>query len=701
MNFKLDNYTITHQLKWRAIHLSDKLALCYLADGEIETERLTYKQLDVAATRIAAKLQSLKLKNKKVLLTYNSGLEFVKAFFGCLYAGVIAVPTYVPKSDQILKKIENIQLDCNAKMILTTQDLIDEDYLKNSNLSKLPVLATEVISQQEQSEIYNDFNTLSEDIIFIQYTSGSTSQPKGAMVSNKNIMVNQVMLQHVFELSESSVGVTWLPLFHDMGLIASLLNAIYVGYPIYIMPPSAFIRKPLRWLECITKYKGTYTCAPNFAYDLCLKTIPIESRTELDLSSLKKAINASEPVYPDTLQEFNKQFSPYGFSEEAFTPAYGLAEATVFVTGKNDSVIKYVYIKNDALKNNKIVYSESPINSTKLVSCGTANYLGQDIQIINPVTLNPIQNEIGEICISGEHIVKGYLKKPEINKETFALKIGKRHYLRTGDLGFIDNGGHLYITGRIKDLIVINGENYYPQDIEIIVEQTCSFVHKNTIAAFSVEVKHTERLILVIELNRKMPLDFDPKKSGADINAAIFRINALVTYEIVFIAPRTLPKTTSGKIQRQACKKMYLANEFDIMARWKSPYDTASSALETSEAIDKTAITNCIIQFISKTLKISNDNIKQDAKFSDFNLDSIHLAALSVDLEKLTKQTLPEKLFYDSETINNMTDTIYNFLVPQPEPITNNVYPLQPSSPKSTRKIAIPKFKTTSSRNIN
>lgn len=695
MNFKLDNYTITHQLKWRAIHLPDKLALCYLADGETETERLTYRELDHAAVKIAASLQKYNLKNKKVLMMYSSGLEFVKAFFGCLYAGAIAVPTYVPKSEQILKKIENIQQDCDAQIILTTQDLVEEGYLKNSVLAELPLLTTELISHQDNTVTYHEVNTKPEDIVFIQYTSGSTSQPKGAMVSNTNIMTNQVMLQHVFELNENSVGVTWLPLFHDMGLIASLLNAIFVGYPIYIMPPAAFIRKPLRWLQCITKYKGTYSCAPNFAYDLCIKNIPVEQRAGLDLSSLKKAINASEHVQPETLQEFTKQFSPYGFSEEAFTPAYGLAEATVFVTGKSDSVIKYVYLENEALKNNKIIYSERPNNTTKIVSCGMANYLGQSIKIINPVTSEETTDEIGEICISGAHIVKGYLNKPELNKAIFGLNISDRHYLRTGDLGFVDKGGHLYITGRIKDLIIINGNNYYPQDIELTAESRNALIRKNSIAAFGVTLNHKERLIIVIELNGKMLPSFNPQQLASEINSEVFHNNSLFAYEIIFIAPGSLPKTTSGKVQRQACKKMYLANELNIKAQWKTAIEN-----DTSESSDKTEIINCITQFIVKTVKITSQEITLDAKFSDFNLDSIQLASLSVELEKITKRSIPEKIFYESETINDILDAILNLMHSSSAPVKNNVHPLRINQDKSRVKIAIPQFKGKTSRKI-
>lgn len=683
MSFELDSYTITHQLKWRANHLSNKLALCYLADGETESERLTYSQLHHAAIKIAARLQSFNLKNKTVLLLYSSGIAFVKAFFGCLYAGVIAVPMYVPKSQQILKKIENIQEDCDAQMILTTQDLVDQGYLKNSKLAELPLLDTETIARQDQIEIYQEISTHPEDTVFIQYTSGSTSQPKGAMVSHTNIMVNQVMLQHVFELNENSVGVTWLPLFHDMGLIASLLNAIFVGYPIYIMPPAAFIRNPLRWLQCISKYRGTYTCAPNFAYDLCIKNIPRESRDHLDLSSLKKAINASEPVQPATLQKFTKEFSPYGFREQAFTPAYGLAEATVFVTGKSDSVIKYVYLENEALKNNKVVYSESEKDTTKIVSCGIANILGQKIKIINPNTLEEVFNEIGEICISGEHIVKGYINKPVINQETFGLKITDRTYLRTGDLGFIDRGGHLYITGRIKDLIIISGHNYYPQDIEITAESKMPLVRKNSIAAFSIERNHTEKLIIVIELNRKMLEGFEPTKLASEINAAVFQENALSAHQIIFIAPGTLPKTTSGKIERQTCKKMYLANQLQVTAKWDSPY---RPALETNS----NELLNCIKQFMAKTLKIDSHIIKDDSRFADFKLDSIQLAGLSVELEKMTKRVLPEKIFYESLTIQNLINSIEQLGAPTTK-TNDSIYPSQQG--ESSRNIVIPKFK--------
>ncbi len=706
MTIKLDNYTITHQLKWRAMHLPHNLALCYLADGEIETERLTYRQLDQAAVKIAARLQSLNLRNKNVLMLYSSGVEFVKAFFGCLYAGAIAVPTYVPKSEQILRKIESIQQDCNAPVILTTQDLLDEDYLKNSKLSGLPIIATDMVSCHAQTEIYNEFFTLPDDIIFIQYTSGSTSQPKGAMVSNANIMVNQVMLQNVFELSESSVGVTWLPLFHDMGLIASLLNAIYVGYPIYIMPPSAFIRNPLRWLQCITKYKGTYTCAPNFAYDLCNKSIPLEARADLDLSSLKKAINASEHVQPDTLKEFTKQFAPYGFSEKAFTPAYGLAEATVFVTGKSDSVIKYIYLENEPLKNNKIVYSERAEDTKKIVSCGIANQLNQKIKIVNPVTLEQTTDEIGEICISGEHIVKGYLNKPDVNEEIFGLKIGGKKYLRTGDLGFVDKGDHLYITGRIKDVIIINGRNYYPQDVEQVAESKSPHIRNNATAAFSIEVDNKERLVIVVELNKKMLADFDSQKLGSDINSAVLHANSLIAYEIVFIKPGALPKTTSGKIQRQACKKMYLANELSIQGAWKSAYEYESDSVQqklvvTPAVCDVNEITNRIIQFVAQKLKTNSNNIKAQSRFSDFNFDSIQMAALSVELEKITQQSLPDKIFYGSETIEHMSEAIVQQLAHHPETRTSNVYQLKPKQQKAGRKIVYPKFQVRSSRKIS
>lgn len=708
MSFKLQDYSIANQLKWRATHLPDRLALCYLADGETETQRLTYRELDADANKIAAKLQSLNLRNKCVLMLYSSGLEFVRAFFGCLYAGVIAVPTYVPKSKQILQKIEGIQQDCNARIILTTQDILDEGYLNTSKLSELILVATDRICRQKPIEIYQDIKTLPDEVVFIQYTSGSTSHPKGALVSNTNIMVNQVMLQYIFELNENSVGVTWLPLFHDMGLIASLLNAIFVGYPIYIMPPSAFIRDPARWLQCITKYKGTYTCAPNFAYDLCIKNISPETRAQLDLSSLKKAINAAEPVQPSTLKEFTKQFSPYGFHEEAFTPAYGLAEATVFVAGKSSGAIKYVYLDEASLQKHKIVFPDDLQKTHELVGCGSANFLGQKIKIVNPETLQECVNEIGEIWISGEHIVKGYLNKPEANKATFGEQINGINYLRTGDLGFVDKHGDLFITGRIKDLIIMNGNNYYPQDIELTAETKNPLIRKNSIASFSVEIEHKEQLVIVMELNRKMLVDFEPEKLGSEINSALLSTNFLTAYEIVFIASGTLPKTTSGKIQRQTCKKMYLDKELKIVGVWQSHHRPETLTAVNAPAVpvqkegpDKVEIVNCIEVFIAKNLKIPVDDINPASKISDFNIDSIQMASLSVELEKIVNIQIPEKIFYECSTIEDMADYLINLPArKREEQAANDRRYQQKPTERSSKKIAIPKF-TEGTRKIN
>jgi acyl-CoA synthetase (AMP-forming)/AMP-acid ligase II/acyl carrier protein len=644
-------------------------------------------------------------------MLYSSGLEFVKAFFGCLYAGVVAVPTYVPKSKQILQKIEGIQRDCNARIILTTQDILDEGYLNSSKLSELLLLATDRIARFKQSDIYHDLKTTSEDTVFIQYTSGSTSQPKGAIVTNKNIMVNQIMLQHVFELNENSVGVTWLPLFHDMGLIASLLNAIFVGYPIYIMPPSAFIRNPVRWLQCITKYSGTYTCAPNFAYDLCVKNISLGTREGLDLSSLKKAINAAEPVQPSTLREFLKQFGPYGFQEKAITPAYGLAEATVFVTGKTGSTVKNIHLDEAALQRNQVVYPDEDLQKThELISCGRANYLGQKIKIINPETLECI-NEIGEICISGEHIVKGYLHKPEINIVTFGLEIEGDKYLRTGDLGFVDQDGDLYITGRIKDLIIINGSNYYPQDIELTAESKHDLIRKNSIAAFSVELDHKEQLVVVVELNRKMMADFDSDKLGSEINSALLSSNFLNAYEILFIPSGALPKTTSGKLQRQACKRMYLEKELKVLSIWKSKRaaETPALALVTNAtkpdgSIDKEELLSCITSYITKNLKMEAENVTPETKISDLNIDSIQMAGLSVELEKIVKHSIPEKIFYDCATIKDMVEYLVHLparKLQEKEKTESDVQTLKKSSLKTNRKIAIPDFVNRFPKKIN
>jgi acyl-CoA synthetase (AMP-forming)/AMP-acid ligase II/acyl carrier protein len=683
MSFSIAHLSIVDQLKWRAANQPDKLALCYLADGETETERLTYQALDLAAKKIAAKLQSLHLKNEYALMLYSSGVEFVKAFFGCLYAGVIAVPTYIPKSKQILHKIESIAQDCDASIILTTQDFLEEGYLSTSRLAKLITLATEAI--EDEASDYQSTETAFQNMAFIQYTSGSTSQPKGVIVNYKNIQINQSMLQYVFELSEASVGVTWLPLFHDMGLIASLLNAVFVGYPIYIMPPSAFIRDPARWLQCISKYHGTYTCAPNFAYDLCVKKISPEVRAQLDLSSLKKAINAAEPIQYIILKEFMQTFAASGFNEAAFTPAYGLAEATVFVCGKKEGAVKYAYLDAQALQKNKVVPSLNPQTSQILVSCGTANFKEQKIAIVNPDTLQECIQEIGEIWISGDHIAQGYLHKPEMSQEVFHAKLNGRDYLRTGDIGFIDAAGELFITGRIKDLIILKGSNYYPQDIELTVEALDNSIRKNSVAAFSAEVDHQEELIVVVEVNRNMLADFSPDVFGSKIKSAVFNYNQLAIHEIVFIAPGTLPKTTSGKIQRQACKIQYQARQLNILSQFPS--------VKTDDVAVKAEIITCIILFLAKNKKLPLESVTADSLISDFGIDSIQMAALSVELEKIIQITVPEKIFYEYPTIQAMAD----FLIDLPaqkmrEKAAEALKISQQPISQPHRKIAMPKF---------
>ena len=708
MTLSLNNQNFVDILQSRSKYQPNKLAVTYLADGEQITESLTYALLDNAAKKIAIKLQSLDLQNQQALLLYESGAEFIKSFFGCLYAGVIAVPTYIPKSKHLLQKTEKIARDCDAKIILSTPDILAEitpNFSPNSHLATLSCLATNLLND-EYLDQYELPHISSEKTAFIQYTSGSTSDPKGVVISHKNILVNELMLQNAFNLSEQTVGISWLPLFHDMGLIASLLSSIFVGYPVYIMPPSAFIRKPYRWLQLISKYQGTYTCAPNFAYDLCIRKTPEEIRASLNLSSLKTAVNAAEPILYRTIEAFSNMFSAQGFNKNAFTPGYGLAEATVCVSGKTGRELSFVRVDAAQLQLNKIVYSESIDGAQTLVNCGPTHYCNQQIKIVNSETkMECASHEVGEIWVTGDHISTGYFNKPELNIATFqATLIGNphQHFLRTGDLGFINDAGDLFINGRIKDLIIINGHNYYPQDIEFTVETTHEVIRKNHIAAFAIEVQHTEQIVIVAEIQKNLAKNLNLKSIAAQINASLLALNELTAYEIIFIASGTIPKTTSGKIQRQACKSQYLNSQLEILEKWSSyshaedfivKDQTITKSLPPEKLVLKTQIIDSMIIWLVKTLKTSLASVASNMHISSFNLDSIQKVELSNEIEKILQAPVSEKILYEDLTLEGIANFLIENLTVQATIEGNSLINTKViNNACNERKIAIPKF---------
>ena len=469
--------TLVELLRWRGTHQPDRLAYTFLVDGENVERNLTYGELDRQARAIGATLQQMGAAGERVLLLYPSGLDYIAAFFGCLYAGAIAVTAYPPHFNRSLERIEAIVADAQASIALTTSTFLAKTaqwFVEAPDLATLRWLATDTLEATEDT--WQEPHINSHSLAFFQYTSGSTGTPKGVMLSHANLLHNVSMLQSTGQHTEHDVVVGWLPLYHDMGLIGTILHPMYVGCPSILMAPIAFLQRPYRWLQAISRYGATISCGPNFAYDLCIRKITPAQRATLDLSSWKMAFNGAEPIRHDTLERFAETFASCGFRHEVFYPCYGLAEATLIVTGGQQATRPVAHtVQKLALEQQQLAVPANDMAAAQtLVGCGQALSTQQQIVIVDPdsQTLCP-PDHIGEIWVAGPSVAQGYWNRPAETAETFQayLLTGEGPFLRTGDLGFL-HAGELFITGRRKDVIIIRGSNHYPQDIELTVERS-------------------------------------------------------------------------------------------------------------------------------------------------------------------------------------------------------------------------------------
>jgi acyl-CoA synthetase (AMP-forming)/AMP-acid ligase II len=548
----------------------------YLRDGELDEEQISFSEMEQRVKRIAAWLQDRRLTGERALLLFPPGLDFIAAYLGCLYAGVIAVPSYPPRLNRPSPRIQRIVESSRAVIVLTTQEIyasMEQRFEHTPDLKALTWLDTAALpAGLEEQWQYPAID--SQSLAFLQYTSGSTSQPKGVMVSHGNLLNNLGLIRSGFHLEEGDTGVIWLPNYHDMGLIGGILSPMYVGTLCVLMSPLYFLQRPLRWLQAISRYCGKASGGPNFAYDLCVEKTTPEQRQELDLSCWRVAFSGAEPVRPDTLERFASAFEVSGFKRQAFYPCYGLAEATLFVSGGDGPANPRTYwFSQEALGENRVVPLEpnSP-GAQPFISCGF-EHLDEKIAIVHPDTLKSCpENAVGEIWVSGGSIAQGYWGQPEETERTFRAYIadtGEGPFMRTGDLGFKFEG-QLFITGRQKDLIIIRGTNHYPQDIEVTVEKSHPALEPAGGAAFSIEAEGEEQLVVVHELKRTMR-NADQNEIFSAIRRAISEGHDLQVYGIQLLKPLTVPKTSSGKIQRHACKAGYLGGTLEVVGEWKRP----------------------------------------------------------------------------------------------------------------------------------
>jgi acyl-CoA synthetase (AMP-forming)/AMP-acid ligase II len=572
---RTDAATLVDVVNERAESHPGRRAYVYLDNGETEGAALTYGDVDREARIVGAWLQAEGLAGERALLLYPPGLDFVTAFLGCLYGGVAPIPVYPPhptRPERALPRLSGIVKDAAPRAALSLSAMLPMGLAlaaHDPQFGKMRFVATDDLPAA-LAERWRRPDISAESMAFLQYTSGSTGSPKGVVVSHGNLMHNERLIQVAFEHGEASSVTSWLPLYHDMGLIGNLLQPLYMGSWCVLMSPAAFLQRPLRWLQAIATYRTETNGAPNFAYDLCVAKTTEEQRAALDLRCWTLAYTGAEPVRAATIDRFVQAFGPSGFRREAFYPCYGLAEGTLMVSGgrKADPPVSR-RLRASALEAGEVALwsqGDDPLDARTLVGCG-ATLLDQRLAIADPETLATCPpHRIGEIWVSGPSVTGGYWNQPELSEQTFRARLadtGEGSFLRTGDLGFLWDG-ELFVTGRLKDLIIIDGRNHYPQDIELTAEQCDPAIRPAGCAAFSIDVAGVERLVLVAEVDRR--LELDPEVGDADaaavtkaIRRAISEAHDVATRVVLLVEAGAIPKTSSGKTRRQQCRLDFLS----------------------------------------------------------------------------------------------------------------------------------------------
>lgn len=659
-----------------------RTALTFLEDGETETASLTYEELDTKARSIAAFLQGQGLANQRLLLLYPPSLDFLTSLLGCMYAGVVAVPAYPPEPHRLehtLRRMQSIVADAGCDKVLTNANILGFAEVLVGQVSDETIQAMQWLTVEEAlehpPETWESPSLTQESVAFLQYTSGSTSAPKGVCVTHKVLSANLEMQKEVYNaLGSDEVCLSWLPQYHDLGLLGLLLHPLYNGGRAVFMPPYAFIKKPSRWLELVTRYKATTTASPNFGFELCLRKVTPEQRDQLDLSSLRIVVSGAEPINPKTCERFLQFFAPCGLKREAFGPSYGLAEAVVFVSTRDRSrPIQYLSVEQQALEQGKVnVTDRGQDHSVVLVGCGQPHQ-DASIHIVNPETLEPVPSDtVGEIWVSGPQVTEGYWNNPEATKRSFGAHLEgvDGSFLRTGDLGFLHNN-ELYIVGRLQDLIIVRGRNLYPHDIERSMDALRyehPAVRLGCSAAFSILHEEEEQLVVFQEIDdRKLKPEHSLSEIVSSMRRATLESHSIAPHAICLLERNTLPKTSSGKIMRQACKKAFLSNFVDsgievlhqqqglvVEATTSKVKDVTTEPVEEQGDAPSSELMQWIVGWIADYTGLPKEEISPDADFPTFGLDSVDAIQFLGDLESKLDRVLATSVLWDHSTVREL-----------------------------------------------
>jgi len=636
-------------------------AFLHLVDKHSPRETMTYAQLDGRARAIAARLQGLRLAGERVVLAYPPGLDFIAAFFGALYAGCVAVPTYQPRH-RTLDRFQALTRDAGASLLLGTTVAISQFKAIAEHAATIPWLATDALANALADD-WTEHDPAPESLAMIQYTSGSTSMPKGVMLSHANLVDNTRAIGRAFEIRSTSRSVFWLPAYHDMGLIGGILVPVVFAMPVTVMAPASFLQSPFLWLDAISQSRATISGGPNFAYDLCVRKITAEQRATLDLSSWSLAFIGAEAVQPATLARFAEAFAPCGFNAKAFLSCYGLAEATLMVTGSKPGAGAAMHaFDDDSLARNQILpLPDDDPHARLLVGCG-APVGALRLAIVDADTQAPAAaNRVGEIWVAGDSVGQGYWHDAQKTAATFQARhsdTGDGPFLRTGDLGFIHDN-QLYISGRADDLIIVRGLNHHPQDIEATARESHSLLESGRGAAFAVNQDGTQRLVLVHEVERDGDDNLTPVLDA--IRAAVLEEHGLALHAVALIRCGTIAKTSSGKVQRHANRVAFLAGQIKPLAQYRGQSRSAPPhppAHSTAFA----AVCQHALAMSGETLA----DVTPETSISSLGLDSLQRVELVAALEESFGRHLPEAVYSQATTLGQLAAAVQKHLIDHP-----------------------------------
>ncbi|MGX1808174.1 AMP-binding protein [Nocardia sp. NPDC055321] len=654
----------------RATTNGEKAAFEFLDDEGRASEALTYRELDLRAKALATHLSSTYSPGDRALLLHPPGLEYVISFYACLYAGVIAVPLFPPQRAR-LDHIDEVARDCAASVVISTSATLSRmrEAPGETYLESLPRISSD--SFEATPDSMSEFTPRVFDIAYLQYTSGSTSAPKGVIITHRMMLQQCAELAYTWGIDTDSTVVSWLPHFHDFGQVSGVLLPVYSGIRAVLMAPATFVKNPIRWLDAVTAYRGTHSGSPNFAFDLCSEKTTPEQRAALDLSSWRMVSNGAEPVRRATLDRFQETFLPHGLPPTAVTPGYGLAEATLKLAS-GTSAAPYVATRfdNEALGRRKVVPGGmSP--ATELVACGTTT-LPTEIAIVTPESgVRVPDGEIGEIWASGPIVAPGYWNRDSESAAVFRARItgaeDDRTYLRTGDLGFFHRG-ELYICGRIKNLMIVNGVNYYLEDLEATVVNCDESLRAGAVLAFAVERAGQESLVVAAEPRAE---DLDPERLVATVHDAVARTHGIAPSAIVLITEGTVPRTTSGKLRRQQCRTDYLAGALSEVYRWEadmaSETTTVTETATTTTESASTGMPSMRVLVQQGLLAATRDwfaehpgdqELDESRSLAELGLASLDQMTLHEHLESWSGKRFPPELMWDAPSVAEMIEAI-------------------------------------------